>query len=172
MMASCQALANTGAGLQVVRLGVVGIRPEEIGLVPVAESRTGVGWLKLRQAGDGEILFPVDKRTCGIDRRTGKMMREDLKAARRKWIADGNPKEQRRRKKCDFLKYRDSQGRFADFHSNRHTFITNLSLVGVSPRDAQELARHSDVRLTMSVYSHVNMQDKARAIGKLAAVGG
>jgi hypothetical protein len=48
------------------------------------------GWLKLRQAGDGEILFPVDKRTCGIDRRTGKMMREDLKAARRKWIAEGN----------------------------------------------------------------------------------
>jgi len=131
-------------------------------------------WLKLRQAGDGEILFPVDKRTCGIDRRTGKMMREDLKAARRKWIAEAedNPKEQRRRKKCDFLKYIDSQGRYADFHSNRHTFITNLSLAGVSPRDAQELARHSDVRLTMNLYTHVNMQDKARAIEKLAAVGG
>ena len=100
------------------------------------------------------------------------MMREDLKAARRKWIADANPKEQRRRKKCDFVKYIDSQNRYADFHSNRHTFITNLSLVGVSPRDAQELARHSDVRLTMNLYTHVNMQDKARAIGQLAAVGG
>jgi len=101
-------------------------------------------------------------------------MREDLKAARRKWIAEAkdNPKEQRRREKCDFLKYRDSQGRFADFHSNRHTFIANLSLVGVSPRDAQELARHSDVRHTMNLYSHVNMQDKARAIEKLAVVGG
>ena len=61
---------------------------------------------------------------------------------------------------------------YADFHSNRHTFITNLSLVGVSPRDAQELARHSNIRLTMGVYSHLGLQDKARAIGKLAAVGG
>jgi len=60
----------------------------------------------------------------------------------------------------------------SDCPSNRRTFITNLSLVGVSPRDAQELARHSYVHLTMNLYTHVNMQDKARAIEKLAAVGG
>ncbi len=163
----CQATVTVGAAYSKRR------REDTQVLHPMGAERLR-GWLKVRQASDGEILFPVDKRTCGVDRRTAKMMREDLKAARRKWIAEaeGNPKEQRRRRKCDFLKYRDSQNRFADFHSNRHTFITNLSLVGVSPRDAQELARHSDVRLTMSVYTHVNMQDKARAIEKLAAVGG
>ena len=74
--------------------------------------------------------------------------------------------------KCNFLRCVDSQNRFADFHSNRHTFLTNLSLVGVSPRDAQELAHHNDIHLTMNLYSHVGLQDKARAIGKLAAVGG
>ena len=129
--------------------------------------------IKLRQLDDGKILFPVSQRTCGIDRKTAKMMREDLAAARRAWIAEtDDAKEIRRRKKSDFLKYRDSNGRFADFHANRHTFITNLSLVGVSPRDAQELARHSDIRLTMNLYTHVALEDKARAIGKLAAVGG
>jgi integrase len=62
--------------------------------------------------------------------------------------------------------------RYADFRSNRHTFITNLSLAGVSPREAQELARHSDIRLTMSVYSHIDMQDKARAIVRLGGLAG
>ena len=129
------------------------------------------GWLKKRDPDAGEILFPVDKRTCGTDRRTAKMMAEDLAAARRKWIADGDRSQ---REKTDFLKYVDSQNRYADFHSNRHTFITNLSLVGVEPRDAQELARHSDIRLTMNLYTHIGLQGKAKAkaIGKLAGLDG
>ncbi len=74
--------------------------------------------------------------------------------------------------KSNFLLYVDSQNRYADFHSNRHTFITNLSLAGVSPRDAQELARHSDIRLTMGVYTHIGIEDKARAIGRLGGLEG
>lgn len=35
----------------------------------------------------------------------------------------------------------------------------------------QELARHSDIRLTMRVYSHIGSQDKARAIGRLGGRG-
>ena len=31
------------------------------------------------------------------------------------------------------------------FHSLRHTFITNLSRANVSPKVAQQLARHSDI---------------------------
>jgi len=130
-------------------------------------------WLKRRRPAAGEILFPVDKRTCGTDRRTAKMMAEDLGAARRKWIADAKSDEEREyREKTDFLKYVDSQERYADFHSNRHTFITNLSLAGVQPRDAQELARHSDIRLTMNLYTHIGLEDKAKAIGKLAGLDG
>ncbi len=88
-------------------------------------------WLQDREPADGELLFPIDKRTCGTDRRTAKMMAEDLAAARRKWLAESNG-DRLRREKSDFLKYVDSQGRYADFHSNRHTFITNLSMAGVS----------------------------------------
>jgi len=123
-----------------------------------------------QQPSGGEILFPIDKRVTGTDRRTAKMMEQDLGAARRKWLSESD-QERADREKTDFLKYIDSQNRYADFHSNRHTFITNLSLVGVLPHDAQELARHSDIRLTMNLYTHVGLADKAKAIAKLAGLG-
>ena len=34
---------------------------------------------------------------------------------------------------------------------------------------AQTLARHSDIRLTLGIYTHVERQDQVEAIGKLAA---
>ena len=36
-----------------------------------------------------------------------------------------------------------------DFHSFRHTFITNLVKGGASPKIAQGLARHSKITVTM-----------------------
>ena len=75
--------------------------------------------------------------------------------------------QRRRRKRSDFLEYEDEHNRFADFHSNRHTFITNLERAGVSPRTAQTLARHSDIRPTMGIYTHIELGDQAAAIGAL-----
>ena len=49
----------------------------------------------------------------------------------------------------------------------RHPFITNLCRANVSPRTAQALARHSDISLTMNVYTHVGQEEQAEAIGKL-----
>ncbi len=125
-------------------------------------------WLKLRRPEPGEILFPISERTCGVNRKTAKMMREDLAAAKRVWIAEiDDAKEQERRKNSDFLKYQDSNGRFADFHANRHTFITNLCKADISPKTVQTLARHSDIRLTMNLYSHVDLEDQSAAISRL-----
>lgn len=73
------------------------------------------------------------------------------------------------REKSDFLAYCDSSGRYADFHSNRHTFITTLERSGVSPRTAQSLARHSDIRLTMGVSTHIELHDQRTAIESLPA---
>jgi integrase len=50
------------------------------------------------------------------------------------------------KKESDVLEYQDDEGLFADFHSNRHTFITNRERAGVSPQTAQTLARHCDSR--------------------------
>ncbi len=129
-------------------------------------------WLSDRRPAPGEILFAISERTCGIDRRTSEMMLQDLRAARNIWIEEADSeKERRRREVSDFLKYRDSQGRYTDFHSLRHTFVTNLCKADISPKTAQTLARHSDIRLTMNVYTHINEHEQATAIARLPGVG-
>ncbi len=96
------------------------------------------------------------------------MMRLDLSAARSKWLAEsGTDEERANREASDFLTYCDEKGRFADFHANRHTFISRLGRSGVSLMTAQKLARHSDPKLTSNVYDHLERDEKAAAIGTL-----
>lgn len=64
----------------------------------------------------------------------------------------------------------DAEGRTADVHSLRHTFATMLSQSGVLPRTAQELMRHSDIRLTMSTYTHLALVDTAGAVEALPSI--
>ncbi len=68
------------------------------------------------------------------------------------------------------IPYRDADGRVADFHALRHSYITLLERSGVSPKLAQELARHSDIRLTMNVYTHARLHDLAGAVEGLPAL--
>ena len=129
-------------------------------------------WLARKPGfGPDDLLFPVSgKVPGGTERKTSKMMRLDLEAARRKWIEEAESDEERfERENSDFLVYRDEAGRFADFHSHRHTFITSLERASVSPRTAQSLARHSDIRLTMGVYTHIELHDQRAAIESLPA---
>jgi hypothetical protein len=56
---------------------------------------------------------------------------------------------------------------YADFHSLRHSFITNVVESGVSPKMAQELARYSTVTLTLRLYAHVHLHDKNAAVERL-----
>jgi hypothetical protein len=65
-----------------------------------------------------------------------------------------------------------SNSEYADFHSNRHLFITSLERAGLSPKMAQTLARHSDIRLMLGVYTHVGVHDQTTAIGSLPAPPG
>jgi integrase len=99
------------------------------------------------------------------------MMKLDLEQARKAWIdeAKKDRKERKRREETDYLQYQDENGLYADFHANRHTFISNLAKSGVSPKVAQTMARHSDINLTMNVYSHVKMEEQEAAIAVLPA---
>ena len=116
-----------------------------------------------------EPLFPISGRVPGgTDRKTHKMMRIDLEAARQKWINEAtSPRNAREREQSDFLAYKDHDGLFADFHSCRHLFITSLERAGISPKMAQTLARHSDIRLTLQTYTHVELHDQTAAIRSL-----
>lgn len=51
------------------------------------------------------------------------------------------------------IQFIDASGRRIDLHSLRMTFGTNLLAAGVSPRVVMELMRHSDIKLTMKVYT-------------------
>ena len=79
------------------------------------------------------------------------------------------PEEHARRLQSDFLCHVNHDGLYADFHSLRHWFITGLARAGASPKMAQTLARHSDIRLTLGVYTHVELHDQTAAIHALPA---
>jgi hypothetical protein len=65
------------------------------------------------------------------------------------------------------IPYRNDAGRVADFHSLRHTCISNLAAGGVHPKTAQSLARHSDIALTMTRYTHSYREQEIDALASL-----
>jgi integrase len=55
----------------------------------------------------------------------------------------------------------------ADFHAaGRHSHITELLRSGASLPEAKELARHTDIKMTMR-YTHIGLKDQARAISAM-----
>ena len=58
-------------------------------------------------------------------------------------------------------------GYFFDFHAHRHETGTLLAATGTSPAVAQSIMRHSNVSLTMNVYTHTLTGQEARAIENL-----
>lgn len=98
---------------------------------------------------EGERVWP-GKWAKGKE--AGCMLKADLEQARTAWIAEAgkDEEEKKRRQRSSFLAYKDADGRYADFHALRHTFITNMVKSGVSPKAAQSLARHSTIDLTMN----------------------
>ena len=101
-------------------------------------------WIGGHQTEAGQPLVRVDMR------RTADMIKADLKRAE--------------------IPYVDEHGRYADFHALRHTFVSNLGKAGVPPKVAQSLARHSDINLTMNVYSHLELAEQLLAIKSLPAL--
>ena len=125
-----------------------------------------VPWLAGKPA--GVRLWPG---TWASSKGAGKLLRLDTDAARAAWIGEaGDDAERTRRESSDFLLYRDRAGRVIDFHALRHTFISRLVRAGVAPKDAQTLARHSTITLTMDRYAHTGGDESAIAVGRLPAL--
>jgi hypothetical protein len=95
------------------------------------------------------------------------LMQADLHSARQAWLQSFRDARQRADAgQSDFLTYCDAQGRYADFHALRHSFITMVGKAGVSPKEHQDLARHSTYSLT-SRYTHARFYDLAAAVQAL-----
>ncbi len=68
------------------------------------------------------------------------------------------------------IAYQDEEGRYVDFHSLRHTWGTFLQVNGVTQREAMELMRHQDERLTSKIYTdthHLRLFEKVEALPAL-----
>jgi len=104
----------------------------------------------------------------------------ELVAVLREWLAELSPGKKLfpnvERKKTWFMVKKDleragipyeTKDGIADFHAaGRHTHITSLLRSGASLVEARQLARHSDVRMTMR-YTHIGLDDQARAVRHL-----
>ncbi len=106
-----------------------------------------IPWLGAKDGMPSDVpVFPLLARS-GKLRKTSKMMQRDLERVG--------------------ILYQDDDGLFADFHANRHTFISNLGKAGVPLATAQKLARHSDPKLTANVYTHLGIRDELAAVESL-----
>ena len=52
-------------------------------------------------------------------------------------------------------------------HDLRHTVVSLLMEMGVPPHVVQAIARHADVKITLKVYAHANLDAMRQALGKL-----
>lgn len=69
-----------------------------------------------------------------------------------------------------WARHRDALGLSGtSFHVLRHTYITMLARAGVHPSVMQALARHSDSRVTMEVYTHTVIDEQRAAAARMAA---
>ena len=97
-----------------------------------------------------------------------RMLRDDMNHARIAWLKATRPGVERRAmRKGDFLRPIDADGRYADFHALRATYITMLARANVPVKVLQTLARHSDPKLTLNTYSIMGISDMTAAVALL-----
>ena len=68
------------------------------------------------------------------------------------------------------IPFQDVRGRRVDLHALRKTYGTMLAMTGVAPRVAMELMRHSDMKLTMGVYTDATQLPLLEAANRLPSM--
>jgi integrase len=59
---------------------------------------------------------------------------------------------------------------YADFHALRHSYIALLDKSGATLKEAMQLARHSDPKLTAAVYGRAQLHDLGEAVRRLPSL--
>ncbi len=103
---------------------------------------------------------------------SGKRFKIDMAYARKLYVEkSATPEERVIREADDFLRWKDSQGLFADFHAQRTTFVTQLLNSGVPLQQVQKLARHKSPVTTLGNYAKTaGAAEMAAAVGRLPSL--
>ncbi len=119
------------------------------------------GWLKGKRAGEPVCPLP--------DGKAALLLRADLRTARAAWIREGTTRAERRKRRADpsFLRDVDASERVVDFHGLRTTFISRVVDAGANLKQAMELARHSDPKLTMKTYARTGIHALGGVLDRL-----
>jgi len=90
-------------------------------------------------------------------------LRRDIAAARAAWIAEADGREREDREQSDTLKPFDAKGQRLDFHSLRHTAVTNWMRTVGNPKVVARLARLQSIEL-LNRYAHALDDDLVAAV--------
>lgn len=52
-------------------------------------------------------------------------------------------------------------------HVCRHTYCSNMAKSGMNPKTLQYLMEHSDIAVTLNVYTHVGLEDAEKELQKM-----
>ena len=52
-------------------------------------------------------------------------------------------------------------------HVCRHTYCSNMAKSGMNPKTLQYLMGHSDIAVTLNVYTHVGLEDAEKELQKM-----
>ena len=55
-------------------------------------------------------------------------------------------------------------------HVCRHTYCSNMAKAGMNPKTLQYLMGHSDIGVTLNVYTHLGLEDAAAEMARMEAV--
>jgi integrase/recombinase XerC len=121
-------------------------------------------WLETKARGERVCPMPTGKAATFV--------RADLAAARAAWIAESRSEAERaERLRSDYLRAVDAAGRVVDFHSLRVRFISAVVDAGANVKQAMELARHSDPKLTLRTYAKVRLVDPSAVVDAIPSTG-
>lgn len=131
----------------------------------------GSAFLRLRESTtkngkESMQLIPEELRTLLLDHRPVACREDDPV------LPEGLPRTDtfRRHVEKAGLVYQNAQGERIDFHALRLTYGTLLQRSDLSVRQAQELMRHSDARLTTATYTDVNQLGLTAAVARLPSI--
>ena len=99
------------------------------------------------------------------------LLRADMEAAWARWLEEApSPAERKHRENSDFLRHTDAAGRVADFHGLRVHYISRVVAAGANLKQAMELARHSDPKLTLGTYAKVGLASLSGVLSRVPSV--